>query len=109
MKDKTKMYNVFNQVMNSPFCFNDVKLPYSKTPAYIAHYIYQSEETYINRKVNLPSDDSGNFRTKDENIHTKHNDIMNEYPKNKYSENINKFLGEKDNFYISKNKILANL
>jgi hypothetical protein len=72
MKDKTKMYNVFNQVMKSPFCFNDVKLPYSKTPAYIAHYIYQSEETYINRKVNLPSDDSGNFRTKDENIHTKH-------------------------------------
>ena len=92
MKDKTKMYNIFNQVMNSPFYWNDIELLYVNSPAYIAHYVYQSEETYVNRKVNLPRDDTSTFREKDENIHTKNNEIINEDPKNKYSENLKQFL-----------------
>jgi hypothetical protein len=95
MKDKTKMYNMLNQNINSPFYWNDIKLPYVNSRAYIAHYLYQSEETYLNRKINLPRDDTSTFRQKHENIHTKHNDIMNEEPKNKYAENINNFLNEK--------------
>jgi hypothetical protein len=101
MKDKAKMYSVFGKIMNPPnFSFNDIKLSYENSPAYIAHYIYQSEETYLNRKVNLPRDDTSSFREKDENIHTKHNDIMNEKPKNKYAENINKFLSYKFNITL---------
>lgn len=92
MADPKKMYNTLNHIMKSPFFFNDIKLPYLKSPAYIAHYSYQSEETYLNRKINLPRDDTSTLREKDENIHTKHNEIVNEDPKNKYSENIKKFI-----------------
>lgn len=97
MKNKKKMYSIFGKIMNPPeFCFNDIQLPYFDSPAYIAHYMYQSEETYTNRKINLPRDDINEFRDKDPNIHDKHNEFMNEGPKNKYSENVNKFLEEKN-------------
>jgi hypothetical protein len=69
--------------------FNSINSEYSQVPAYIAHYIYQSQETYINRKIKLPTDDSGIIRSLDKDIHTKYNDIENNDPKNKYSERLN--------------------
>jgi hypothetical protein len=59
--------------------------------AYIAHYIFQSYETYISRKVILPADDTQKFREampKDV-LHNLYNDVINLDPCNKYN-TINK-------------------
>ena len=56
---------------NYPYYFNEFPIPYYNSPAYIAHYIYQSEETYVERKLNLPRDDDGTYRTD----YRKHNEF----------------------------------
>jgi hypothetical protein len=62
--------------------------------AYIAHYVNQSEETYIKRKVNLPRDDTGEKRHQEniKDIHNQFNSIENIYPKNKYANKVKIFL-----------------
>ena len=82
-------YNVMNQ--HHPE-FNELAIEYTKSNAYIAHYLYQSEETYINRKLNLPRDDANAFRNKEKNIHNHHNIVDNQSLVNKYLDNINNFL-----------------
>jgi hypothetical protein len=90
-----KMGNVFHKRMIGPdFCFNEYNIPYWYAPAYIAHYVYQSEETYINRKVILPSDDTNTLREKNNNIHKHHNAVINETLKNNYAENVRLFLNK---------------
>jgi hypothetical protein len=71
--------------------FNPTNKVFWKTPAFIAHYIYQSEETYKERKIKLPADDSGNFRKEENNIHSLHNETDNFIPR-KYADNIKAFL-----------------
>ena len=89
MKNKNKLLNLQNQLMNPVnLAFNHTHLEYNQVPAYIAHYIYQSEETYINRKINLPRDDNGENRNQEDDIHNKFNDIENNDTKNKYDETI---------------------
>ena len=95
IRNKNKMYNIQNQIMNpnSPYFFNEFSVPYYNSPAYISHYIYQSEQTYIERKLNLPRDDNGTYRKEDfKKIHNQYNDIDNNQSKIKYSENVKKFL-----------------
>lgn len=68
---------------------------YLNANAYIAHYINQSEETYINRKILLPRDDNGTMRGGENTIkmiHQKYNDVDNFQVKNLYSEKIHEFL-----------------
>ena len=76
--------------------FSEINKPYSNAPAYIAHYVNQSEETYRNRKGLLPKDDTGGFRqitdTDINNLHNQYNDIDNLEPKTRYADNIKKFL-----------------
>jgi len=72
--------------------FNELPIEYTKSNAYIAHYLYQSEETYINRKLKLPRDDVNAFRNKEDNIHQHHNAVDNTSLVNKYLDNINNFL-----------------
>jgi hypothetical protein len=48
---------------------NQIEMEYYRAPAYIAHYVYQSEESYVRRKLNLPSDDNGIMRARDMEIH----------------------------------------
>jgi hypothetical protein len=76
--------------------FNEWPIEYNKCGAYIAHYVYQSEESYINRKINLPRDDNSLYRQMEDNIHAKHNSIDNEIVKNKYA-NVIKMLLKKVN------------
>jgi hypothetical protein len=71
--------------------FNPTKNAFWKVSAFIAHYIYQSEETYKERKIELPTDDTGGFRSLDNDIHSKHNEVDNFIPK-KYAENVKAFL-----------------
>ena len=82
-------YNLINQQHPE---FNECQIEYTKSNAYIAHYVYQSEETYINRKLKLPRDDANEFRNKEENIHNHHNAVDNMCLVNKYLDNINNFL-----------------
>jgi mRNA-degrading endonuclease HigB of HigAB toxin-antitoxin module len=95
IKNNNKMYNIDGKKMElfSYHAFHENNLFFQNVPAYISHYFYQSEETYIKRKIQLPQDDTGNMRgKKDPNIHFHYNDVTNEYPKNKYLENIKLFL-----------------
>lgn len=92
ISNSLKMGNVFYKRMELPYFFNDYKLPYSETPAYIAHYVYQSEETYTKRKLLLPTDDTNTMRQKEKDIHKNHNETINETLKNNYAEKVRLFL-----------------
>jgi hypothetical protein len=96
IQNPNRFLGINNKIVKQNFYKNDVKLTFLQAPAYIAHYVNQSEETFIKRKINLPSDDTGTIRKFDindiENIHNQFNDVENNYPKNKYSEKIKIFL-----------------
>jgi len=96
MYNPSRMFTITNKIMqNTPnigYAFNPCDVEYNKMHAYIAHYIYQSEETYVKRKVLLEADDGTGTRERDSQIHNKYNDIENNDPKNKYATNIKNFL-----------------
>jgi len=91
IKDSTRNITIDNKIVPmGPF--NKINMEYNKLHAYIAHYINQSEESYMNRKVLLPTDHTNVFRGVDREIHTKHNNVDNFGPKEKYSSKVQKFL-----------------
>jgi len=75
---------------------NDWKIPYEQSPAYIAHYVQQSLETYIRRKGELPRDDTGTHRAMNKSIidahHVWYNDVENTDVKDKYSGRVKSLL-----------------
>lgn len=77
-------------IPSSPF--NIWLIDYKDAPAFIAHYVYQSEETYINRKLKLPLDSHNSFRGIDQQMHKHYNDVDNFLVRNKYSARIKHFL-----------------
>jgi hypothetical protein len=95
MNNKERMYSLNNKLVE-PYFYNTKTVEYYKVPAFIAHYVYQSEETYINRKINLPRDDNGEYRDKIniENLHTIYNSFENTFPKLKYAKNVLHFLNQ---------------
>ena len=84
-----RLLSINRQVMDeSSLALNyNNMIEYSKTPAYIAHYAIQSEETYVKRKINLPADDGTGTRQKCQNIHEygNFNKHENKDPLNKYA------------------------
>jgi hypothetical protein len=88
-----RMFAISNQPLNraEPY-FHDWNVEYFKSPAFVAHYVYQAEEVYIKRKIVLPTDDTNSFRQIDNSIHEKHNITDNTFVQSKYSENIKGFL-----------------
>lgn len=93
IKNKSRMY-ALNTTLSKPYTFNTKTVEYFNAPAFIAHYVNQSEESYTNRKLNLPRDDSGDNRNKidTETIHAMYNSIENTFPKLKYAKNVQAFL-----------------
>jgi|GEM_PF-2142595 len=89
-----RMVSLNMKPMSNSQSFNEWPIEFNKCPAFIAHYVYQSEESYINRKINLPRDDNSLYRKIEDNIHEKHNSVENEMVKSKYANGI-KFLLEK--------------
>jgi hypothetical protein len=87
---------VDKQFISGPF--QNSRVEFSKSPAFIAHYVNQSEETYISRKINLPTDDTNTFRSNEKKktsypeIHSQYNAIENNTVCIKYSEGIKQFL-----------------
>ena len=77
--------------MQTPYCFNNINLPYNKATAYVAHYVFQSEETYKKRKLNLKGDDGRIREDMGKDIHNHYNDIVNLQPQ-KYIKQIKEFL-----------------
>lgn len=71
--------------------FNFTNKHFWMCPAFIAHYIYQSEETYKKRKINLPADDTGGYRIEETDIHDKYNATINFIPY-MYVEKVKNFL-----------------
>jgi len=83
---------------NSPFVPNTIF--YKHVSAYIAHYVNQCEETYRRRKVQLPRDDTAEFRTDSklitvDHIHSEFNKVENLFPSQRYAGKIKSFLEKK--------------
>ena len=94
IRNKNRMF-ALNRFLDGsePYCFNSWTTEYNKAPAFIAHYLYQSEESYNRRKVGRPSDDSGTYRgNMGSHIHELHNNYDNLYPKFKYASAVREFL-----------------
>ena len=84
-------HNILNEKINiGPFA--PINLPYDKVAACIAHYVFKSEETYLNHKCGLPRDDTGGGRVIDKTIHTQYNEIENISVKERYNIGIKKYL-----------------
>jgi hypothetical protein len=64
---------------NSPFHTNPIS--FQQSIIYIAHYVYQSEESFIKRKLHIPRDDNGEYRNDNVNeIHSRYNEVDNYMP-----------------------------
>lgn len=85
-----------NKVKIPPNEFNECDLDFNQAYAYIAHYAIQSEETHTRRKVDLPTDHTGEFRGNvvSEDVHKSHNSCENLIPNNKYAERVKAFLSK---------------
>jgi hypothetical protein len=93
IKNKSRMC-ALNTILSEPYYMNKKTVEYTKVPAFIAHHVNQSEETYINRKINLPRDDNGSTREKldTDHLHAIYNSIENTFAKLKYANNVRRFL-----------------
>lgn len=87
-KDMNKSVGTNKKILNKhmSYCFHNSD-PISEVPAFIAHYAVQSYETYLQRKINLPRDDTGTFRDPiaKSNYHNYCNDIITLIPFDKYN------------------------
>jgi hypothetical protein len=93
IRNPYKMLGLTFNIMTKPQCFNKLltNMPYYMSPAYIAHYVYQSEETYIKRKINITSDLGTKRANLGKEIHNLYNDTENLQPQ-KYIKQIKEFL-----------------
>jgi hypothetical protein len=91
VRNKSKSIGLGFNILSHPQCFSELNIPFYKSPAYIAHYVYQSEESYINRKINLMGDDGRIRDNMGKEIHNHYNDVVNLQPQ-KYVNQIKQFL-----------------
>lgn len=105
VKNKNKIYHGNGTLLSSinpPYYENRHfvnNIHFTKAYVFIAHYYYQSLETFVNRKINLPRDDWGIFRDDDEtkkysiqDIHNNYNDVTNTIVLDKYLNKIKEYL-----------------
>jgi hypothetical protein len=81
--------------------FNVWPVDYKDAPAFIAHYVNQSEESYVNRKVKLPMDTHSSFREFDQQMHRLYNDVDNFSVRDKYAGRVKHFLNIANNVTVS--------
>jgi len=91
MIDPQKMVGITYQPLRGVGCFNPLSLHYTRAPAFVAHYVFQSEETYRKRKVVLPADDGTCRADMGKQIHAEHNGVINMYPQ-RYVQGIKQML-----------------
>lgn len=63
LSDMSRSVNVFRQRLNpnKPYYF-PLGCGWRQTPAFVVHYYNQAYNMYVQRKINLPRDDTGTFR-----------------------------------------------
>lgn len=86
-----KMTAIQGNILKPPYYFNNIKLHFKFAPAYIAHYLYQSEETYLHRKIKKMGDDGCQRKNIGKEIHKHHNEVENQQPQ-KYVKRIKDLL-----------------
>ena len=91
VKNPSKMLGINYKVIHYPYCLNNLNIKIINIPAYIAHYVYQSEETYKKRKIDLIGDNGIMRENLGNDIHNNYNDITNLEPQ-KYVKKIKQFL-----------------
>ena len=91
IKNKSKMLGIDFKIMKPQYCYHHSDIPFYNAPAYIAHYVYQSEETYLKRKINMLGDDGIMRSNLGKEIHNQFNDGINTQPQ-KYVRQIKEFL-----------------
>jgi len=96
-----KMYSLNMKNMSENSAFNVWPIDYKEAPAFIAHYVYQSEESYIRRKIKLPTDLQNSFRGIDQQMHKHYNDVENFFVRNKYAGRVRHFLNIANNVTTS--------
>jgi hypothetical protein len=95
--DTSRRIGMNNRIVGVGSPFHSFPVHYLYAPAYIAHYVHQSEETYLNRKVFLPTDDTGAMRGDNRaQVHYLYNDIENLQVKNLYSKRLRGFFDFKE-------------
>ena len=84
----------YTKRMKTITSYNNFPIPFYKSPIYIAHYSIQSKESFIKRKINLPTDDTLRFRDKKmlDTVHLYHNQVENIQPQVLYSQKVQDFL-----------------
>jgi len=92
VKNPSRMIGTNFNMLTNPYYHNKVQIPFYNAPAYVAHYMYQSEETYKKRKVDFKIADDGTIRQDiGKEIHNKGNEGINTQPQ-KYIKQIKEFL-----------------
>ena len=83
---KISLNNLY--ILKPPYYHNPhYRIDYSNALAYVAHYVYQSEESYHKRKLLRPRDDTGQSY-KRVNIHNLHNGTENLNPSQRYGKRV---------------------
>jgi hypothetical protein len=95
IKTPARMFSIDGTPMTIPYSFHRNNISMQRTLAFVAHYIYQSEEAYIQRKITIPRDDTGKQRELDTNIHILYNNVENHIMRNKYARLLHYFLFKK--------------
>ena len=80
VRNPSKMMGIQFNIIKSPQCFNKINVPFYNAPAYIAHYVYQSEESYKKRKIDLIGDNGITRPDMKKEIHQFYNDGLNLQP-----------------------------
>jgi hypothetical protein len=91
IKNKSRSIGLKFNILSYPQCFSDLNIPYKNSPAYIAHYTFQSEETYLKRKIDKIADDGTKRDNMGKDIHNHFNNVINLQPQ-KYVNKIKNFL-----------------
>jgi hypothetical protein len=101
IRNPSRSVGILLNILTYPQCFSKIDLPYHKAPAYIAHYVFQSEETYLKRKINITADNGTTRTNLGKEIHNLYNDVVNLQPQ-KYIERIKQFLNYYDSIKIKR-------
>jgi hypothetical protein len=92
IRNPKRMLSVHCKTMTGNYAFHPINQPFYNCHAYIAHYHYQSEESYTERKIRRAQDDGSGQRPINTQIHEYHNNTINTQIKDKYAEKIKRFL-----------------
>lgn len=92
IKNPLRNFAITGNIMQENSPFNKIPILFIHSPAYIAHYVIQSEQEFMRRK-GRPMDDGASIKTAlYPNVHENHNEVENHQLHNKYVERVKNML-----------------